>query len=150
MFDPEFFWLRTIFRELRIPNCHCRETSSDLFKFSKTMTLDCFSFVYYSWKSLLLQNILKCAEGSTSSLKIDTDLYNKIAIPAFETEIYQYVNMRKFDTSACKNETFSKNTSQWLLLNWNRFLILSIANYLRAPILKNICERLLLKMCSRN
>ena len=34
-----------------------------LSKFRKTMTLNCFSFVYYSWKSILLQNVLKCAEG---------------------------------------------------------------------------------------
>ena len=55
----------------------------------------------------------------------------------FEKEIYQYVNIT------------------WLLLTWKHlcwslFLILSIAKFLRAPILKNICERLLLKMCSWN
>ena len=33
---------------------------------------------------------------------------------------------------------------------WNFFLILSIAKFLRAPILKSICERLLLKMFSWN
>ena len=42
-----------------------------------------------------------------------------------------------------------KNTSLWLLLAgkhlcWSLFLILSIAKCLRARILKNICERLLL------
>ena len=51
----------------------------------------------------------------------------------FEKEIYQYVNIT------------------WLLLTWKHlcwslFLILSIAKFLRAPILKNICEWLLLKM----
>ena len=30
---------------------------------------------------------------------------------------------------------------------WSVFLILSIARFLRAPILKSICERLLLKIC---
>ena len=55
----------------------------------------------------------------------------------FEKEIYQYVNIT------------------WLLLTgkhlcWSPFLILSIAKFLRAPILKNICEQLLLKMCSWN
>ena len=32
-------------------------------------------------------------------------------------------------------------------LCWSLFLIQNIAKFLRAPILKNICERLLLKMC---
>ena len=32
------------------------------------------SFVYSSWKSLFLQNILKCAGGKTSSLKINTPM----------------------------------------------------------------------------
>ena len=32
-------------------------------------------------------------------------------------------------------------------LRWSPFLILSVAKFLTAPILKNICERLLLKMC---
>ena len=31
---------------------------------------------------------------------------------------------------------------------WSLFLIQNIAKFLRTPILKNICERLLLKMCS--
>ena len=35
-------------------------------------------------------------------------------------------------------------------LCWSLFSIQIIAKFLRAPILKNICERLLLKMCSRN
>ena len=34
-------------------------------------------------------------------------------------------------------------------LCWSPFLILSISKFLRAPFLKNICERLLLKRCSR-
>ena len=32
-------------------------------------------------------------------------------------------------------------------LCWNLFLIQKIVNFLRAPILKNSCQRLLLKMC---
>ena len=48
------FWLRAIFGELRILNYHFWEMSSDLSKISKIMTLNCFSFVYYSWKNLLL------------------------------------------------------------------------------------------------
>ena len=55
----------------------------------------------------------------------------------FEKEIYQYVNIT------------------WLFLTrkqlcWSPFFILSISKFLRAPILKNICERLLLKMCPWN
>ena len=55
----------------------------------------------------------------------------------FQKELYQYVKIT------------------WLLLTekhvcWSPFFILSIAKFLRAPILKNICERLLLKMCSWN
>ena len=55
----------------------------------------------------------------------------------FDKEIYQYVNIT------------------WLLLTgnhlcWSLFLILSIAKFLRAIILKNICEQLLLKLCSWN
>ena len=43
----------------------------------------------------------------------------------------------------------------WLLLTWTHLcwsllLILSIAKFLREPILKNICKRFLLKMCSWN
>ena len=54
-----------------------------------------------------------------------------------------------------KKNIFLKKTSQWLLLKrkqlcWSPFLILSIAKFLRPRILKNICERLLLKICSRN
>ena len=53
----------------------------------------------------------------------------------FEKEIYQYVNIT------------------WLLLIGKYvcesvFLILSTAKFLRAPILKNICKWLLLKICS--
>ena len=33
-------------------------------------------------------------------------------------------------------------------LCWNQFLVQNIAKYLRAPILKNICERLFLEICS--
>ena len=58
-FIPEFFWIRTIFRELRIINCFCYQVF--FLSFSKAMALDCSSFVYYSWRSLFLQNILKCA-----------------------------------------------------------------------------------------
>ena len=52
----------------------------------------------------------------------------------FEKEIYQYVNIT------------------WLVLTrkhmcWSPFLILSTAKLLTAPILKNICEWLPLKMC---
>ena len=55
----------------------------------------------------------------------------------FDKEIYQYINIT------------------WLLLTgkhlcWSLFLILSITKLLRAVILKNVCERLLLKMCSWN
>ena len=86
--------------------------------FSKAMTLNCYSFVYYSWKSLFLQNILKCAEGQTSSFKINTDLYGiKSLSQHFEMEIYQYINIT------------------WLLLTgkylcWSLILILSIAKFL--------------------
>ena len=73
-------------------------------------------------------------------LGIDQFFKNKSIEPLsqhFEKEIYQYVN----------------NT--WLLLIGkhvceNAFLILSIAKFLRAPILKKICKRLLLKMCLWN
>ena len=55
----------------------------------------------------------------------------------FEKEVYQYVHI------------------SWLLLTGkpmcgSPFLILSIEKYLRPPILKNICKRLLLKICSWN
>ena len=55
----------------------------------------------------------------------------------FEKEIYQYVNIT------------------WLLLIGKHvcesvFLTLSIVKFLRAPVLKNICKRLLLKICSWN
>ena len=96
-FGPEIFWLRTTFRELRILSYLCCEISSDLSKFSKTMTLNYFSFVYYSWKSLLLQNILKCAAGKTSSL-INKDLCNKTTPNILRRKP---INML---TSACKNE----------------------------------------------
>ena len=35
-------------------------------------------------------------------------------------------------------------------LCWSLFLIQNSAKFLRAPILKNICEQLILKMCSWN
>ena len=55
----------------------------------------------------------------------------------FDKETYQYANIT------------------WLLLTgnhlcWSLFLILSIAKFLRAIILKNICEQLLVKLCSWN
>ena len=60
--NPDFFWLRIIPRELRKLNCHCWDMSSVL-SFSKATTLNCSSFVYYRWKSLFLQKILKSTEG---------------------------------------------------------------------------------------
>ena len=51
------FWLRTILRELRVLNYLCWEMQVFYLNFSKAMTLHCSSFVYYSWKSLFLQNI---------------------------------------------------------------------------------------------
>ena len=53
----------------------------------------------------------------------------------FDKEIYQYVNI-----------TWLLPTGRYLC--WSLFLILSIAKFLRAAILKNSCQRLLLKMCS--
>ena len=71
--------------------------SSDL-SFSKAVTLYCPSSVYYSCKSLFLQNILKCAEGYTSSLKIQT--YGiKSHYPSILTR--KYIIML---TLACKKE----------------------------------------------
>ena len=89
--------------------------------FSKTMILNCSSFAYYSWKSLFLIQTYGIKSLSQQ----------------FEKEIYQYVNI------------------MWLLLTgkhlcWSLFLILSIAKFLREPVLKNICEQLLLKMSSWN
>ena len=65
----------------------------------------------------------------------DRDLWHKITIPAFW------------------EGNISIITITWLFLTgnhlfWSPFLILSIAKFLRAPILKNICEWLLLKICS--
>ena len=99
------------------------------------MTLNCSSFVYYSWKSLFLQNILKCAEEQTSSLKINTGI--KSLPQRFEKEMYQYVNIPWL---------FFVLTGKHVC--WSPFLVLSIGKFLRAFILKNIREWLLLKLCS--
>ena len=120
---------------MKILNCHNWEMSSALSKFSKAMTLSCSSFVYYSWKSLFLHNILKYAEEWASSLKIIQTYGTKSLSQHGDKEIYQYVNITKLLLTGKH-------------LCWSLFLILSIAKFLRAPILKNICERLLLKMCS--
>ena len=137
-----FFWRKTILKELRILNCQVL-----CLRFSKAMTLNYSSFVHYSWKSLFLQNILK-------GLRVDQ--FFKIPIHGiispshhFEKEIYQYVNIKQ----VAKKNIFLKNISQWLFLTgkhlcWSLFLTLSIAKFLRACILKNVCERLLQKMCS--
>ena len=42
IFDPEFFWLRTVLRELRILNCHCWEMSSVLSKFQQSFDTKLF------------------------------------------------------------------------------------------------------------
>ena len=116
--------------------------------FSKTKTLTCSRFVYYSWKSLFLQNILKYAEGQTCSLKTNTDLWYKTTIPAFEPffqkkEIYQYVNI-----SWQKRTPFLRTSPSGCFLQ-GLLLIQSIAQILVAPILKNICKRLLQKICCK-
>ena len=46
------------------------------------------------------------------------------------------------------SQHFSKEIYQYVNITWLLFLILSIAKFLREPILKNVGERLLLKMCS--
>ena len=51
-------------------------------------------------------------------------------------------------TSAGKTEHFLAAASYRKRHVLEFFLTLSIAKFLRAPILKSICERLLLKMCS--
>ena len=45
---------------------------------------------------------------------------------------------------------FDRKTPVFPLTGKHLFLVLSIAKFIRAPFLKNICVRLLLKMCSRN
>ena len=71
-----FFWWKTILRELRILNClvFC-------LRFSKAMTLNCSSFVYYSWKSLFLHNILKGLRDRP--VLQNADLWHNITIPPF-------------------------------------------------------------------
>ena len=83
MFGPELLWLRTILRELSILKATAEKYQVLYLGFSNAMTLNCSSFVYYSWKSLFLHDILKCGEEETSSLKINTDLWHKVTIPAF-------------------------------------------------------------------
>ena len=154
------------------------------------MTINCSSFVYYSWKSLFLQNILKGLRDRP--VLQNTDLCIISLSHHFEKEIYQYVNINQLAKKNTLHKKWSflwrissvklrklriwshllkkslmenfifcavtpifKNTSLWLLLTgkhlcWSLFLILSIAKFLRAPILKNICERVLLKTCSWN
>ena len=48
----------------------------------------------------------------------------------------------------CGIENFPIFTAKHL--RWSLFLIQDIAKFLRSPILKNIGQRLLLKMCSEN
>ena len=57
-----------------------------------------------------------------------------------------------FYKSAVVKKKKKKKKKQYLQkhLCWSLFLIQNITKSLRAPILKNICERLLLKMCSWN
>ena len=83
-------------------------------------------------------------------MKLKKNLFIKSLSQHFEKEIYQFVNIR-----LQKRTPFSKKTSFWLLLkgkhlSWSLFLVLSIAKFLKAPPLKNICARLLLKTCSWN
>ena len=59
------------------------------------------------------------------------------------------------ECSVRKSTNMLTSINMWLLLTrkhlcWSLFLILSIAKFFRALILKNICERLLLKMCLLN
>ena len=101
--------------------------------FSKTMTLNCSSFVYYSWKSFFF------TEHTEMCWEIDQFFKNKYRPMAYN----HYPSILR------------RISITWLLLTekhlcWRLFLILSIAKFLKEPILKNICERLLLKMCSWN
>ena len=101
------------------------------------MSLNCSGFVYYSWKSLFIQNVYWDVLRGLVFFKNKFTYGMKSLSQHFDKEIYRYVHIT------------------WLLLTgkylcWSLFLILSIAKFLRAAILKNICERLLLKMCSWN
>ena len=85
--------------------------------FKKTMTLNCSSFVYYSWKNLFLQNILKCPERYTSSLK-----YRQMAKNHYSMILRKSINMlisvlRKFYKHLCWRTSVSKNICERLLLN---------------------------------
>ena len=64
----------------------------------------------------------------------------------FEKEIYQYVNISLQKGTPSSGCFLQENTCAGVCL----FLILSIVKFLRAPILKNICERVLLETFSRN
>ena len=105
----------------------------------KCSRLNCSSFVY-----LQLGNFI-FTEHNEMYWVIDHFFKNKCCkyrgikslSQHFEKEIYRYVNIT------------------WLFLTekhvcWSPFLILNIAKFLRAPILKNIWEWMLLKMCSWN
>ena len=71
-----FFWPKAILTEMRILNCQVL-----YLRFSKAITLNCSSFVYYIWKSLFLENILK---GLKDRLVLqNTDLWHNITIPPF-------------------------------------------------------------------
>ena len=119
------FWWKAILRELRILNCQVF-----YLRFSKAMTLSCSSFVYYSWKSLFLQNILK---GLKDRLILqNTDLWHNITITPFWEGNLKRTSFLRRPPSSC---FLQDNTC---------------VGVLKARILKNICERLLLKMCSWN
>ena len=101
------------------------------------MSLNCSGFVYYSWKSLFIQNLYWDVLRGLVFFKNKFTYGVKSLSQHFDKEIYRYVHIT------------------WLLLTgkylcWSLLLILSIAKFLTAAILKNICERLLLKMCSWN
>ena len=102
--------------------------------FSKTATPNCSSFVYYSWKSLFLHNILKCAGGKTSSLKINA--------PMAENHYPSILRKKSINMLTSRGCFLKENTCI------EASLILSIEKFLRQLILKKICKRLLLKMCS--
>ena len=111
---------------------------SRVLSFSKAMSLNWSSFVYYSRKSLFIQNVhWDRLRDKLVFFKNKLTYDMKSLSQHFDKEIYQYVNIT------------------WLLLTekhlcWSLFLILSIVKFLIAAILKNICERLLHKMCSWN
>ena len=109
----------------------------NVLSFSKAMSLNCSGFVYYSWKSLFIQNVYWDVLRGLVFFKNKFTYGMKSLSQHFDKEIYRYVHIT------------------WLLLTgkylcWSLFLILSIVKFLRASTLKNICERLLLKMCSWN